>query len=155
MPNWCECSLRIYGNEKEIKKFKKGAKKGKQAVSLEKLYPEPDYTKVKVKSTFPDLNKKFGNNKKYVDQKDAWWDWRIQNWGTKWDLCDVVIVDDLGSEITFEFDTAWSPPVDAFKTISKKYPKLVFVLNYYEPGMGFEGFAKIVNGDVNDHCVQL
>ena len=40
-------------------------------------------------------------------------DWRLSNWGTKWeaiDMWDVNFDDDI---LTFEFDTAWSPPVEA------------------------------------------
>ena len=44
-------------------------------------------------------------------QDDRWYNWRVQNWGTKWD-CYTLEMDDTdlphGFEVTFE--TAWSPP---------------------------------------------
>lgn len=41
-----------------------------------------------------------------------WYDWRIANWGTKWNVEKNVDIDNLSdNNITLWFSTAWSPPV--------------------------------------------
>ena len=41
---------------------------------------------------------------------DRWYDWRLQNWDTKWDAYDVCVTDDDPEQVEIEFNTAWSPP---------------------------------------------
>lgn len=68
---------------------------------------------------------------------ESWYDWQISNWGTKWDLCEVSAsrVDD--NTVELYFDTAWSPPIEAYQTLLDQG----FSINayYYEPGMAFAG----------------
>lgn len=72
------------------------------------------------------------------------WDYSnaVDKWGTKWD------VDPENLEIEFEkeegsisgtVDSAWSPPVEAFKTFLNNNPECVAELRYYESGMEFIG----------------
>jgi hypothetical protein len=67
-----------------------------------------------------------------------WYDWRLNNWGTKWDV--EAEVDDDDSLIRISFDSAWSPPQLAVAELAAKFPNLQFRLSYEEPGMGFAGF---------------
>ena len=66
-----------------------------------------------------------------------WYDWNVNNWGTKWDfsLDNVDRVD--ANTVTAAFDSAWAPPVDAYR----KLCALGFEIEafYYEPGMCFVG----------------
>jgi len=47
----------------------------------------------------------------------AWYEWRNENWGTKWDVCAVemgdlrLIGDGTTKEIEFQCWTAWAPPI--------------------------------------------
>lgn len=45
---------------------------------------------------------------------DSWYDWRCENWGTKWGAYDVS---SNGNEITF--DTAWSCPLPILNELAK------------------------------------
>ena len=154
MPNWCQNTLKITGDKKELIKFKKKAKSYNTKLSLAKLYPEPDYSKVRVKPTFPSIiNDPSTHKKKYVNKKQAWWDWRIQNWGTKWDI--EAELTDNGTGLCYDFDSAWSPPVSWIKKVSKDYPKLQFRLKYREEGIGFKGVSKAQNGKVSDKQTKL
>ena len=49
-----------------------------------------------------------------------WYDWRVTNWGTKWDISDegLEYVDngDGTSVIQGWFDSAWAPPIEAYNT---------------------------------------
>ena len=53
--------------------------------------------------------------KKY--KADNWYDWRVQNWGTKWDLN----LDNFSElEHAVHFSTAWSTPIAALEKLCEK-----------------------------------
>jgi hypothetical protein len=151
MPNWCSNTLSIKGNKSQLKSFLKKSEKivdgEKEYFTFSGTYPEPDYNVTPVSLTYPSVlasfaktekeRKKIMENKPII-RKDGWWDWRVQNWGTKWEpsYSDVHTIKD-GVEILF--DTAWGPPLGWLQKVSSDYPDLHFCLNYSEPGMCFAG----------------
>lgn len=68
---------------------------------------------------------------------------RLDNWGCKWDVrmseADVQFYDE---EIALFFDTAWSPPLDFYEELAKKYGVSIEA-DYNEPGCDFAGSASI------------
>lgn len=78
-------------------------------------------------------------------------------WGTKWDLSEAEqkqAADCLLSEecdFTAYFETAWSPPIQAIATLSKRFPNDSFVLDYCELGCGFAGTSLIQQGAAYDN----
>ena len=78
-----------------------------------------------------------------------WYEWCCENWGTKWDIGDVVIGSE-DSEFSCYFSTAWSPPVAAFEQISKCFPNATFELCYEEQGCDFTGAARFKSGVVEE-----
>ena len=102
------------------------------------IHPEPDYTKVKVKPTFT-MNSVTGEPKpEFVDPESAWWDWRVQNWGTKWEITtDEAYIDIHEKEIRVSFSTAWSPPTGIFDKLVEQGYGVNAV--YYEGGCAFCG----------------
>lgn len=46
----------------------------------------------------------------YATKNSDWYNWCVENWGTKWDACEPTTVCDEADCLSFEFDTAWSPP---------------------------------------------
>ena len=72
------------------------------------------------------------------------WDYEksIDGWGTKWDPdiegLEFTEEGDKGS-ITGWFDSAWSPPLGAFKAWSEKNKDCFAELEYFEPGDGYVG----------------
>jgi len=158
MPNWCNNSISIKTNSKllyrkikthletEAEKDDKGHYVGVGLFGL--LYPEPDYEKIDV------LNWK-GEKE---DKGRAWWYWRVENWGTKWDVWSDDILGDLTCtaddknreyEIELDFDSAWSPPIQWLRYCEQKYEKqnLAFHMTYFEGGMGFGGVYDTFSGD--------
>ena len=92
------------------------------------------------------------NIKKY-GCKD-WYDWSLENWGTKWDACEGgTHISDY--EVEASFDTAWAPPTPWLEKVSVKYKKLRFELEYTEEGMGFEGKAFAKAGDLVDNSMNI
>lgn len=67
-----------------------------------------------------------------------WYDWRLANWGTKWDVggnnCTCYDVDNT---LHLEFDSAWAPPTSAYPALEE----LGFRVRafFFEPGMDFAG----------------
>ena len=117
MPNWCYNTLTVNGSTEEIHKV---------------------FDPIVVDS------ENFFNHIEPMPaiEKDNWYDWRITNWGTKWDATPehIDIFDDEESGVSTVdtgFDTAWGPPI----AIMEKLESMGFAVRlcYYEPGMGFTG----------------
>lgn len=156
MPNWCDNHLTLRATRKaDVPTLAKFVHKAKLAVKGDRLlaefYPEPDYSKITVKPTFPKI---VGNNNP-VKPDQAWWDWRVQKWGTKWDISEASLRVVSDRELRIDFMSAWSPPIAWMTHVSKKFPALHFVLEYEEGGMGFEGIAKGRNGKIIDKCFEV
>ena len=132
MPNWCNNDLEVTGDEKEIARFKydAGNYTEKEVLSLQSLVPMPK------------------------EKEKDWYNWHVENWGTKWDV-DATLYKDNTKELLYSFDSAWSPPIEAFVKASKNYPTLKFVLEYDELGMCFMGTATIENGILDDVCEDI
>ena len=132
MPNWCDNTVYItHDNPKKIQVLVDAWKENK---FFGTIHPEPDYTKVKVKPTFPSIK----GNDDPVNPESAWWDWRVQNWGTKWEITtDEAYIDIQENEIRASFATAWSPPTGIFdKLVDQGYGVNAL---YYEGGCCFCG----------------
>lgn len=73
---------------------------------------------------------------------EEWYNWRVEHWGTKWDICDAYIDnDDEEDSIEISFSTAWAPPIEAFHTWAVNDGRVQFNLEYWEPGVAFVGSA--------------
>ena len=76
---------------------------------------------------------------RYEGDQD-WYSWRVNNWGTKWDVSDVYFEHQPEEDrIEFSFSTAWGPCVEAFLTWAQQDGRVEFTLDYWEPGMAFAG----------------
>lgn len=152
MPNWCYNKLQVGGAKPEVKELRTMMSEG---FSLEKITPTPKKLflkdgKVNRPLTFSEGMKKTGGG------LPDWYSWRLENWGTKWDVLHLstntqkkVLFND---ETEVEFQTAWSPPIIALKTLSEKLKKLIFKLEYIDEQMNFKGKATIKDGYVHDVC---
>jgi hypothetical protein len=81
----------------------------------------------------------------------GWYDWRLENWGTKWDVYETQCTRINANTLELNFYTAWSPPIPI-------YDKLVdmgfeVTARYLDEGWGYigeytGGFAhKMESGD--------
>lgn len=75
-----------------------------------------------------------------------WYSWRIQHWGTKWDVdaCVQVNADNVG----IAFDSAWSPPQAAIRSLAARFPELQIEHAYGEPGCDFGGVDCYAGGSM-------
>jgi len=151
MPNWCENSVTIYGSKEKIAELRsviKNYKHGETVGFLGYCVPEPDYTVTPVAKTFPFISaahakteeeKEIALKNEPTIREDAWWDWRVQKWGTKWEV-DIDCVEINGEDyISMSFLSAWSPPIEAYKALLKHEGITGIQANYIEPGADFVG----------------
>ena len=74
-------------------------------------------------------------------QDDRWYDWRNQNWGTKWDAYSMCIDDcDMPNGFEVEFETAWAPPEEVCNAIREQFDDLSMSWFYDEPGCEIAGY---------------
>ena len=131
MPNHCMNKLNIYAlNAKRLEEVLSGVA-GKEdqeneaeLLSFDSITPTP-----------PEM---LNGKKEYVKFPD-WYEFRLTNWGTKWNPYDIIL-DKKDTLAIFSFDTAWSPPIPIIAKLIEKYPDVTFVLYYLEPGNSFAGY---------------
>lgn len=133
MPNWCDCELDVQGENAEA--FVRAVATEDNAFCFNSIVPQPEGL----------LDRPSRSTAAKYSMPD-WYDWRIENWGTKWESCDAEY---HGREDNwfFRFQTAWSPPTPVVKEASRKFSNTVFALRFYEGGMGMQGFSAFKNGE--------
>ena len=122
MPNYCNNNISITGPNSVIDKIEKIVSKETDDDNglLNYFHPMP---KELQNTTSPSDNPNSLKNKtrKLKFGADSWYDWRVNNWSTKWDVTDVygepgrTHIGDDQSELSFGFDTAWAPPIGAYQ----------------------------------------
>jgi hypothetical protein len=129
MPNWCSNSITISGSTDTIKQLWDDAHVGDDFGLLNAMVPMPKELDGTTKGTDGDAVN--------------WYDWRVTNWGTKWDITDegLEYVDnkDGTSHITGWFDSAWAPPIEAYNTFLDDMDGCSIEATYEEGGMDFAG----------------
>ena len=168
MPNHCHNRVTFYSDDttailKLHSIFLKGVENNDEvdtgSVSGH-FIPEPDWEKIPLAESdlkeysFSSARGEVGELPVYSDDKmkglhfastghqdDRWYNWRVHNWGTKWD-CYSMEMDDTdmphGFEVTFE--TAWSPPEEVCTAIREQFDDLSISWFYDEPGCEVAGY---------------
>ena len=67
----------------------------------------------------------------------SWYEWSIDNWGTKWDPDVFLINREDANNANFGFDSAWSPPIEFYQKLEEQ--GFIVEAYWYEPGMCFCG----------------
>ena len=160
MPNHCHNRVTFYAHHSD------GDESCNQIAKLIKIFtdentfgqiiPEPDWYQTPLLSSDKHYGQKYGEVgelPQYVEDPwvtyrfestdlpdDRWYDWRNQNWDTKWDAYDVVVIDDDPESVEIEFNTAWSPPEAICNELREQYPDLSISWFYDEPGCEIAGY---------------
>jgi hypothetical protein len=122
MPNWCSNKLAVIGNNENLTVFKDQVRGIGTDICLNNLVPMP---------------KELEGTRSPGD-KYNWYDWRIRNWGTHWDV-DAHLIDKSEDALIYEFESPWCPPYNWIRKVALIFPDLSFELYYKEPGMCFQG----------------
>ena len=118
MPNWCYNKIEISGETETIKSLWEKAKEGGL---LSAMIPQPED----------------------IIAEDII-EWRIDNWGTKWDVdrhgLEFIDHGDDTASISGWFDSAWSPPINAYSNYcADKIDDVYIEAWYYEDDDDFAG----------------
>jgi len=70
---------------------------------------------------------------------DNWYDWQVNNWGTKWDLKELVANELDDYQCTLVFQTAWCPPEPIVDKLREMFPDLEFYGVWIEEGYQSSG----------------
>ena len=166
MPNHCYNRVNVYSDKPEVIKeihdiFENGTNPYKSETVFGQIIPEPDWKNVPLaendvqeyswdkprgeKGELPVVKDVgFGEGLVFAStdkQDDRWYNWRVANWGTKWDCYDLTIESDDEHEVSFSFNTAWSPPEEICRALKDKYEADASIQWFYdEPGMEFAGY---------------
>ena len=108
-PNWLTVPLK--GDEHEMYFSKKPlGKKGELPIIEEHKLRNGEVMKFR---KFKSTNK----------QDLRWYDWRLENWDTKWDVPkdDIEITEINNGSIVVGFNTAWSPPIAIYRKLFNKF----------------------------------
>ena len=162
MPNHCHNRVTFYAagtSEESADQIAKLKQIFEDENCFTQIIPEPDWHNTPLMSSdvkrysFSEPKGKVGELPQYVEDPwhrlvfkstgradDRWYDWRLQNWDTKWDAYDVVVTDDDPDCTEIEFNTAWSPPEAVCSALREQYPDLAVSWFYDEPGMEFAGY---------------
>lgn len=137
MPNWCMNNVTIIVEPAYAEHVKDLLKDDENFFNLNKIHPRPTVT-----------NPTTGQE----EAAPNWYEWSIENWGTKWDVdCnefeeDVVLTS--AGEMTmllYSFDSAWAPPLAAMEKLSVLIPYAFIHIAFDEPGMDFSGAYAWIN----------
>ena len=154
MPNWCQNRVDVYSENKDDLEKVLDIFNNKEAV-FGQVIPEPDWSKIPFKGELPKVREMkapngepFGTVTEFSDgtQDTRWYDWRIENWDTKWDVHEVDIEEERwGSaneleSFTAEFQTAWSPPEGICMRLRQLFPNVSISWFYDEPGCQVAGY---------------
>ena len=130
MPNWCSNSITIQGSTDTLKPLWEQAQtnwKNEDYGLLNAMVPMPQ--ELKGTSSPSDT--------------PNWYDWCVENWGTKWDIDDqgLEFTDngDGTASITGWFESAWAPPIAAYNTFLDDNDGCSLYSSYEEGGMDFAG----------------
>lgn len=133
MPNYCHNTLTIKGNPETTKQILEFVKSEDNPFDFDQIVPMPDYI----------YRGNLGNDERKLYGKNNWYDWSIENWGTKWNCIRAVIQSN-----TIYFDTAYTPSSPVIAALAKKYHTMRFEYSYYEMMAGFQGEETYENGEL-------
>ena len=144
----CENRVKVFGDPEQLAKVSQIFKDEKSVFN--NIIQSPDWRRLpNAKGEFAKLEQ-MKNPKGEVmwetynfpdgTNDDRWYHWCIDNWGTKWDVCDKSIEMSDYDSLEITFNTAWSPPEGIVERLREKYPELTFQCFYDEPGMEAAGY---------------
>tara|TARA_Y100000813_G_scaffold38797_1_gene26367 strand:- start:107 stop:565 length:459 start_codon:yes stop_codon:yes gene_type:complete len=151
MPNHCHNRVTVYSaNTHDVAKIKQMFE---DENCFTQIIPEPDWLNTPLMSSdmpkydwdtplgkVGELPQPDGTFQSTGRRDDRWYDWRVQNWDTKWDCYDVEVTDDDPECAEIQFETAWSPPEPICHALREQFPDVSISWFYDEPGCEIAGY---------------
>ena len=126
MPNWCNNNLTLHHEDPSmIQRAITAFSEGKLCQEFHPMQPQ-------------------------LLEDESWYNWRVENWGTKWDVGGEGLEAELINETTVQlsFDSAWNPPLYFYQHLEENHGFTV-TASWFEPGMGFAG--EIYDGEMQHY----
>ncbi len=167
MPNWCTNILTINGSKSQMSKFYQRLKNDvKGNFRMTNFLPLPDELENTVsqskfiRTSQREVEKENGIKKVvHVDENglteeeyernrvsliekygyDNWYDWQCHNWGCKWDIEKINIINKDKEILKIWYFTANSPNQEFIFFLGGKFPELEFNLEYDDLSIGYAG----------------
>ena len=140
MPNWCNNTITIQGPTDTIKPLWDEAKK---TGLLNAIKPMPSILEDTTSPTPDNLDSVQKSTMVAQTGFDNWYDWRVANWGCKWDVdtegLEFTDNGDGTASIAGWFDSPWGPPIEAYNTFCDDMDNCSLEAFYEEGGMDFAG----------------
>jgi hypothetical protein len=173
MPNHVTNQVTFLGSTERIKELRAKCKTDKSPFSFNAFYPIPDElvgtsspAKIVTEQELQEWKDKLAKgelsdwDKDYrpITQKesanliskygyDNWYNWQIENWGTKWDCYDHIEIE----EGEIHFNTAWSTPMYALTKLSLMFDDLTIEVQYADEDFGSNvGTYSLQGGELVD-----
>jgi hypothetical protein len=154
MPNHCYNRVDIginSDNETAKEQFKQVLEIFESQEPFNRIIPEPNWSLLqdptrgefsKVEEMKSPNGTVIAETRRWSDgqQDDRWYNWRNDNWGTKWEAYDKEIVDADDDCFQVTFNTAWAPPEPIADRLKMLFPDLYVQWFYDEPGMEIAGY---------------
>lgn len=152
MPNWVHNSVHVQGKKERVEEFRKKhfsteknqGKKGNEEFDFETIIPMPDTV----------FKGNLGTKEREEHGSNNWYDWSIDNWGTKWNAChtdlysDKIEISGPMASFGFNFDTAWALPMPIYEKLRDMYPDLYISVDFDEESGEFAGELEITDGSI-------
>ena len=136
MPNHVLNEIDFFCSEEKFNEIKNFMKTDESLFDFNQLIPMPtddDFIRPDTPLSFEAQKKSNGRN---------WYDWSVENWGTKWNAYEIEWND--GS---VRFQTAWSAVPKIINALSKKFFDVTMDYQWADEDVGYNcGFFKIRNG---------
>jgi hypothetical protein len=107
MPNWTGNSITLRGKKESRDAFKLKAKGENGEFDFNRIKEMPKELDIVSGSETHKNPQAQENIRKYG--YPTWYEWCRDNWGTKWNACEIEI-EEYGNTLTYRFDTAWDCP---------------------------------------------
>lgn len=171
MPNWCYNRMNVTGDRDSLVKLteaitcKHDSSLAETTMGVEQedydlsvLFPIADELRITAMffnaetddPEYQELLKKYEANKAKYGHT-TWYDWCIENWGTKWSpRIEEWTINDFpnGSEIYAYYETAWSPADGLIREVSRQFPTLLFTVSSDEEGRSFSCVSAFSKGEM-------
>jgi hypothetical protein len=152
MPNWVYNEVKIIGELSDVADFIETASKPALFTSEGESISELSFANFihppqhALESGEYWATNGWENGQETGNTPNNWYNWNHDNWGTKWDACEVVM--ELGARATsYKFKTAWAPPTPVLEAMWKQFPQLRFEV-WFEEEQGWGGQVHVEDGKI-------
>lgn len=147
MPDWCDNFVTITGPKETVQKLWDDAVSAEGL--LDAMVPRPRELN-ETQSPSQDTEER---QEELLEKYGAsnWYDWSVSRWGTKWDVSleGLELTENLDgtASISGWFESAWSPPIQAYEIFSDEMNECCITASYLDQNSYFGGFFSTIDGD--------